>query len=111
MSSSTFPVTLRKHRLRDEDPVVYKMVKDINMFPDEYDTTEDMTVTPTTPAAPPTDPPAASIPSHAESPEGILPASEGRIQDGTDVDMFSDNGPSIVPVVSVTEEDISMEGK
>lgn len=105
MSSSTFPARLLS--LLDEEPAILKIVKDVNMFPDEYDET---IFIPTTPAVPPAEPAAALNTSHSESPKAILSVSEDDIQDRTDIDMFSDDGPSVVPVPSLTEEDISMEG-
>jgi hypothetical protein len=91
------------------------------MFTDEHqlNRVEEMTVIPPTPASLPAEPPAAPmqpvysyVMSDSESPEPILRvAEENRLQEGTDVDMSSEDGDSVVPVVSVTEEDISMEGK
>jgi hypothetical protein len=95
----------------DKEPPVLKIVKDVNMFPDQYDATEQTNMIPTTPAAPPTAPAAASITPQSKSPRSLYFVLEDRFQEETDVDMFSDDGHSIVPVPSSTAEDISMEGK
>jgi hypothetical protein len=94
-----------------EEPVLLKIVKDVNMFSDQYNANEQTTLIPATPAVPPTEPAAASITSQLKSSRSIYFVREETDQEETDVDMFSDDGPSDVPVRCITEEDISMEGK
>jgi len=93
-----------------EEPVLLKIVKDVNMFPDN-DANEQTTLIPATPAVPPTDPAAASITAQLKSSRSLYFVSDKTVQEETDVDMFSDDGLSDVPVRCLTEEDISMDGK